>query len=107
MNSESLNMNSAAIFQLILLNIEQIVPHLNTGNIDRDAMCAELGLDSIGRAELIEITLEELGLQAPRPEFHAAHNLGELSDLFARKLKEKNLKQASKQKLGESGACNL
>jgi polyketide biosynthesis acyl carrier protein len=95
MNSASLNMNSADIFQLILLNIEKIVPHLNMGNIDRAAMCAELGLDSIGRAELIEITLEELRLQAPRPEFHAAHNLGELSDLFARKLKEKNLQQAS------------
>jgi polyketide biosynthesis acyl carrier protein len=91
MNSASLNMSSEGIFKLIVLNIEQIVPQLNTGNIDRNSMCAELGLDSIGRAELIEITLEELGLQAPRPEFHTAHNLGELSDLFARKLKEKNL----------------
>jgi polyketide biosynthesis acyl carrier protein len=79
-------MSTSQIFELIALNIRQIVPELNNEYIARESMLSPLGLDSIGRAELIEKTLEDLDLKVPRYEFHIAHNLGELADLFASKL---------------------
>lgn len=80
-------MNEATIFELIVLNIREIVPDLNNDVIDRMSILSPLGLDSIGRAELIEKTLEDLNLQAPRHEFHSARNLGELADLLAKRLR--------------------
>ncbi len=79
-------MNSAEIFQLIVKNLKEIVPGLDNVQIERNAMLSPLGADSIGRAELIEKTLEDLDLHVSRFDFHAANNLGELADLFARKL---------------------
>jgi polyketide biosynthesis acyl carrier protein len=79
-------MSSNQIFELIVLNIRDIIPGLENEDIGRNSMLSPLGLDSIGRAELIEKTLEDLGLRAPRYEFHSATNLGELADLFARRV---------------------
>lgn len=76
-------MNTQEIFALISANIREIVPGLECEPITRQSMCSPLGLDSIGRAELIEKTLEDLQLNISRTEFHAAHNLGELADLLA------------------------
>ena len=83
-------MNSIDTFRLISVNIRRIIPGIREEDINRESMCAPIGLDSIGRAELIEMTLEDLGLSVSRFEFHIAHNLGELSDLFARELQKKN-----------------
>jgi polyketide biosynthesis acyl carrier protein len=79
-------MNSHQVFQLIVLNIMEIIPGLENDTIERNSMLSPLGLDSIGRAELIEKTLEDLGLNVPRQEFHCARNLGELADLLAARL---------------------
>ena len=76
-------MNSAEIFKKIAFHIRQIVPDLKNDPIERDSILSPLGLDSIGRVELIERMLEELDLKVPRHIFYAAHNLGELADLFA------------------------
>jgi polyketide biosynthesis acyl carrier protein len=78
-------MNSTQILQLIAVNITQIVPGLENDHIERDSMLSPLGLDSIGRVELIERMLEELDLKVPQQVFYSAHNLGELADLFAQK----------------------
>ena len=79
-------MNAQQILELIAVNIRQIVPGLENEYVGRDSMLSPLGLDSVGRAELIEKTLEDLGLNVPRYEFHSAHNLGELAELFAKRL---------------------
>ena len=80
-------MNAEEIFQLITRNVREIVPGLENEGIDRSSMLSPLGLDSIGRAELIEKTMEDLQLTAQRHDFNAVHNLGELADLFARTVK--------------------
>ncbi len=77
---------SEEIFGLIINNIHQIIPFTDTNSIYRSSKLSPLGLDSIGRAELIEMILEDLGINLPRHEFHAANNLGELADCFAAKL---------------------
>lgn len=79
-------MNSGQIFELIVNNLREIIPGLEETKIERHDMLSPLGADSIGRAELIEKTLEDLNLQVSRFEFHSAGNLGQLADLFALKM---------------------
>jgi polyketide biosynthesis acyl carrier protein len=79
-------MSSDEIFKMIAFHIAEIVPDLKNDPIGRDSILSPLGLDSIGRVELIERMREELDLKVPRYIFYEAHNLGELADLFAEKL---------------------
>ncbi|UCJ09798.1 hypothetical protein KTO58_11530 [Chitinophaga pendula] len=75
-------MTTTEIFRLLVINLSEIIPYAGDKEIDRSDMLSPLGADSIGRAILIEKTLEDLHLNVPRPEFHSATNLGELADLF-------------------------
>ena len=84
-------MNSKDIFEIIVHNIKQIANWLGESEIQRDDMLSPLGLDSVGRAELIEKTMEDLRLAADRFEFHAAGNLGELADMMANKLQSRSV----------------
>lgn len=79
-------MHTEEIFELIVLNIRQIAQISKNDIITRNSMLSPLGLDSIGRAELIEQMLDDLELRVPRCEFHTASNLGELAHLFAEKI---------------------
>lgn len=72
---------------ILKMNLCEINPHSSTEGITRGSMLSPLGLDSIGRAELIEKTLENINLKVgTRIEFHTANNLGELSDMLSEKL---------------------
>ncbi|WP_281988839.1 hypothetical protein [Aquimarina aggregata] len=81
------------VFDRIANNVKQIG---ELGDIEikcSDILCL-LGLDSVGRAELIEKTLEDFDIQADRFYFHSANNLGELAKLFVEKINE-NLNEAT------------
>jgi polyketide biosynthesis acyl carrier protein len=78
--------SSEEILNLLIGNIEEILVGFDNNVIDRNSKLSPLGLDSIGRAELIEMTLENLDLNLPRNDFYSANNLGELADIFLSKL---------------------
>lgn len=80
-------MNKSQIFELIVKYVTEITQGVDNKNIGPGSMLSPLGADSIGRAELIEKMLETLNLDAPRYEFHAANNLGELADMFVEKIR--------------------
>jgi polyketide biosynthesis acyl carrier protein len=79
-------MTPEQILIIVEANIREINPALDGVEIDRSSMLSPLGLDSIGRAELLEKTLEDINLKISRYELHAAQNLGELSDMLSQKL---------------------
>jgi polyketide biosynthesis acyl carrier protein len=84
-------MNTDEILKMIIDNIREIIPELNSVNevITRGDMLSPLGMDSVGRATLIEKTLEDLNLNVSRFEFNTATNLGELADLFYERTRSK------------------
>lgn len=86
-----MNTNADEIFELIVENVADIISGIDHGPITRSSMLSPLGMDSVGRAELIERMIETLALTTPRFEFHQANNLGELADMFAKKIEEKKL----------------
>lgn len=79
------------IYDLIAAHVADISSDVQHGPITRSSMLSPLGMDSIGRAELIARMLEELSLTAPAYEFYQANDLGELAAIFAHKLKEKRI----------------
>jgi polyketide biosynthesis acyl carrier protein len=79
-------MNSQEIFALIVFNIREMVPGLAREQVRPESKLSPLGLDSVGRAELIEKMLEDLQLNVPRQEFHSAKDLEELAQLFAKRV---------------------
>ena len=77
------------MFRLLADYVKEMTSDVNHEPITRTSMLSPLGLDSIGRALLIERMMETLQLSAPRYEFYQANNLGELAEIFAAKLGEK------------------
>ncbi len=80
--------NENDIFDRIAAHVADISFDIDHGPIIRSSMLSPLGIDSIGRAELIARMLEELSLTDSAREFYKANNLGELAALFANRLKE-------------------
>lgn len=79
-------MDSKTIFNLITGNLKEILFKIKAEDINYDSKLCLLGASSIDRAELIEKTIEDLGIEADRFEFHSASNIGELADLFFLKI---------------------
>ncbi|WP_040497614.1 phosphopantetheine-binding protein [Fulvivirga imtechensis] len=77
------------IYDLIVAHVADISSGVEHGPITRSSMLSPLGMDSIGRAELIARIQEELSLAIPAYEFHQANDLGELAAIFASKLAER------------------
>ncbi len=63
-------------------HIVAVVPEIDPGQVARDVSMAELGCNSIDRAEVITLTLEELRLDVPVAEFQGLPDLGALVDLI-------------------------
>lgn len=79
-------MNKDQIFNLIKKSIREVAPELESEPIEPNNSLKNLGIDSVNRAEIIMMVMEELSLNVPRIELAGAQNIGELVDLFAAKL---------------------
>jgi polyketide biosynthesis acyl carrier protein len=74
------------ILDLIARHAREIVPGLDEHRfVDSDRL-ADLGANSVDRAEIAMLVQESLGLSVSRVELHGPRNIGELADLFVMKL---------------------
>jgi polyketide biosynthesis acyl carrier protein len=78
-------MSKEEVFKLITQHCRNIVPTLKDHNIQRSDRFKEIGINSLDRAEIIEIIMEDLNLECPRVEVFGAKNIGELADIFYEK----------------------
>lgn len=83
-------MNKEQIFKIIKKYIYEIAPELEKVPISLNDSLKNLGIDSVNRAEIIMMVMEDLSLNIPRIELAGANNLGELADIFAGKLESRN-----------------
>jgi len=82
-------MKKEQIFNIIKKYTCEIAPELEKVSIQPTDSLKNLGIDSVNRAEIIMMVMEDLSLNIPRIELAGAKNLGELADIFAGKLEEK------------------
>jgi polyketide biosynthesis acyl carrier protein len=78
-------MDRQAVFALIVKHCREVVPDLAAHEFCDTDRLVELGANSMERAEIVMMTLEELALEIPRVEAFGPRNIGELADLLYRK----------------------
>ena len=83
-------MNKEQIFKLIKKSTYEVAPELEEAPIAPTDSLKNLGIDSVNRAEIIMMLMEDVSLNIPRIELAGAKNIGELADLFAAKLEGVN-----------------
>ncbi|NEQ84925.1 MAG: acyl carrier protein [Moorea sp. SIO2I5] len=83
-------MNKEQIFQIIKKYTYEIAPELEEVPISPTDSLKNLGIDSVNRAEIIMIVMEDLSLNIPRIELAGSKNIGELADIFVEKLEARN-----------------
>lgn len=83
-------MNKEQIFNRIKKYTCEIAPELEEVPISQTDSLKNLGIDSVNRAEVLMMVMEDLSLNIPRIELAGAKNIGELADLFVEKLEARN-----------------
>lgn len=79
-------MNKEQIFELVQQHTREVVPELESHSFQPSDKLAELGANSVDRAEIVMMTMEALSLHIPRVELAGVSNIGELVDAFYAKL---------------------
>ena len=80
------NVDKSQILELIARHTREILPGLEAHVfVDSDRL-ADLGANSVDRAEIAMLVQESLALRVPRVELFGPKNIGELAELFLRKL---------------------
>lgn len=74
-----------AIFELVTRHAREVVPELEAHAFQPTDRLADLGANSVDRAEIVMMTMEALGLRIPRVELFGARNIGELVEVIFEK----------------------
>lgn len=79
-------MTKAELLDLIGRHTREILPGLDEHQFVVSDRLADLGANSVDRAEIAMLVQESLNLSVPRVELFGPRNIGELADLFLQKL---------------------
>lgn len=81
-------MTREEVFQMIVRNTCEVIPELESHEFKREDRLADLGANSVDRAEIVMMSMEALSLQIPRVELFGVKNIGELADVLYDKLQQ-------------------
>ncbi len=73
------------IVEKIRENLIEIIPELEEENISNDELLVNLGANSVDKAEIIVLTLEQIQKEIPRIELASAQTINELANLIVEK----------------------
>jgi polyketide biosynthesis acyl carrier protein len=79
-------MTKPGLLTLIGQRTREVLPGLETHEFTASDRLVDLGANSVDRAEIAMLVQESLGLAVSRVELFGPKNIGELADLFLRKL---------------------
>ncbi len=79
-------MTKIEILNLIALHTREILPGLDAHQFVASDRLVDLGANSVDRAEITMLVQESLGLSVSRVEMFGPRNIGELAELFLKKL---------------------
>lgn len=79
-------MTKADILELIAKHTRELLPGLDAHVFVESDRLADLGANSVDRAEIAMLVQESLGLLVSRVELFGPRNIGELADLLLTKL---------------------
>lgn len=79
-------MNRADIVGIIARHAREILPELSDHQFEDSDRLADLGANSVDRAEIVMMVQESLSLSVPRVQLFGPKNIGELADLLLKTL---------------------
>ncbi len=79
-------MTKMELLELIGGHTREVIPGLDAHVFVASDRLADLGANSVDRAEIAMLVQESIGLAVPRVELFGPANIGELADLFLKKL---------------------
>ena len=79
-------MDKAKLLELIRQQTCQVLPGLEAHQFVASDRLADLGANSVDRAEIVMMVQESLNISVPRVELFGPKNIGELADLLLQKL---------------------
>ena len=79
-------MTKTDILELIVKHARELLPGLEDHEFSGTDRLADLGANSVDRAEIAMLVQEDLGLSISRVELFGPKNIGELADLLLSKL---------------------
>ncbi|MFC4534164.1 acyl carrier protein [Sphaerisporangium dianthi] len=77
-------MNEDVIFAAVKRNVLEVLPDLEPGQVTMSGTLTDLGANSVDRADVVTMTMEDLGLAIPIAEFQEVHDIASLVDLLKR-----------------------
>ncbi|MDX3529653.1 phosphopantetheine-binding protein [Streptomyces sp. ID05-39B] len=77
-------MDDSDIFETVRRNLGVVVYDLDTSTVTLDNSLSELGCNSVDRAEVVTLTMEDMGISVPVMEFQQTRNIRSLVALLAR-----------------------
>ncbi|MET8488423.1 phosphopantetheine-binding protein [Streptomyces tendae] len=77
-------MDDSGIFEAVRRNLGVVVYDLDTSTVTLDDSLAELGCNSVDRAEVVTLTMEDMGIDVPVMEFQQTRDIRSLVALLAR-----------------------
>ena len=78
-------METEQILSLIAESAQQVLPELAGHRFRPSDRLADLGADSVDRAEIVMLVTESMQLSIPRTELFGPTDIGELAELLAKK----------------------
>jgi polyketide biosynthesis acyl carrier protein len=79
-------MTKAEVLNLIAQHTRDVLPGLDDHQFAAADRLVDLGANSVDRAEIAMLVEESLGLSLPRVELFGPKNIGELADLFLKRV---------------------
>jgi len=79
-------MNKTKLLDLIAQHTREVLPGLNAHQFVASDRLADLGANSVDRAEIATLVQESVNISIPRVELFGPKNIGELADLILQKL---------------------
>ncbi|MBP2000180.1 polyketide biosynthesis acyl carrier protein [Paenibacillus shirakamiensis] len=75
-------MSREEIWHIVIQQVIEVIPELEGYSFRPSEKLADLGANSMDRAEIVALALEALELRIPRIELFGASNIGELVELL-------------------------
>jgi polyketide biosynthesis acyl carrier protein len=77
-------MNEQRVFDAVRRCVAAVVPEVDPKSISIEDALADLGCTSVDRADVVALTMEDLGITVPVREFEGVRNIRALVNVLAR-----------------------
>lgn len=81
-------MSKEQVYEVVKTAIMEILPDVHSEQISIEKSLIELGANSIDRADVVIMSMEELGLKIPLKSLAHARNIEELVDILTANINE-------------------